>query len=74
MSELNINADEAAHVEEIVSEQDALVAGFYSFEEMIWKRINEQDDDEHRTAVALWISKELDRVQAAVTAVATHQK
>lgn len=65
---------ETAHVQEIVSEQDALVAGFYSFEEMIWKRINEQEDDDRRTAVATWISAELDRVQTVVTAVANHQK
>lgn len=63
-----------AAVEAIVSEQDALVAGFYSFEEMIWKRINEQEDDQHRTAVSLWISKELERVQATVSAVAHHEK
>lgn len=53
-------------VTEVVSEQDALVAGFYSFEEMIWKRINEQHDDVSRGAVATWVSTELDRLQAQV--------
>lgn len=62
------------HVQEIVSEQDALVAGFYDFEEMIWKRINEQEDQDHRSSVAAWIGTELDRVQAMVKAVAAHQK
>ena len=62
------------HVQEIVAEQDALVAGFYTFEEMIWNRINEQEDDDHRTSVAQWIATELERVQQTVKAVAEHRK
>ncbi len=53
-------------VNEVVSDQDALVAGFYQFEEMIWKRINEQDNAVAKTAVATWVSGEMDRVQTQV--------
>ncbi|AZI58285.1 hypothetical protein EH165_09190 [Nakamurella antarctica] len=53
-------------VAEVVGSQDALVAGFYEFEEMIWKRINEQEGDEARGAVATWVATELERVQKQV--------